>query len=293
MRGMNTFLGLALGVALMSPSSPGDGTWQHAVLPDVTLEYRLEGAGETVVFIHGGLIADGLEPLAHASEIAKKHRVLSWRRVGYAGSSPASVRDDIPMQAAQLARLLRHLEIHDAHVVGHSSGGLIALQLALDHPELTRSLVLLEAALPLPGAANPGIARAAQAYVRGDRAEAIDTFMRAVAGADWQQHVERSLPRAMDLALSAAPTFFEQELPAVRGWQFGEAEARRVRVPVLAVLGGASPNVSPLWQQRQGFLASQLPRVETFVLPGATHWMALEDPQTLARRLAEFFGRHP
>ena len=262
-----------------------------AVLPDVSLEYQLGGEGDPVVFIHGGLIAEGLDPLANEPDIAAHHRVLTWHRVGYAESGPASGRADIRSQAAQLAQLMRHLKLRNAHVVGHSSGGLIALQLALDHPELTRSLALLEPAIPVPGAANPGIARALQFHASGDRAAAVDAFMRAVAGADWRRHVEHSLPQGIDQAMANAPTLFEHELPAVRGWQFGRAEARRIRMPVLAVLGGASHEVSPIWQRRQDFLAANLPQVEAFVLPGTRHWMALQDPQKLASRLADFFNR--
>jgi pimeloyl-ACP methyl ester carboxylesterase len=265
--------------------------WQRAVIGDVTLEYRLRGLGDDVVFVHGGLIADGLAPLAAAPPIAARHRVLTWHRVGYAGSSLAAGHADITAQAAQLAGLMRHLGIGRAHIVGHSSGGSIALQLALQNPALVRSLVLLEAVVPVPGAANPGIANAIQLHAGGDDAAAIDAFMRAVAGADWRLQVERKLPLAMDQALADAAAFFEQELPAVRAWPFGVAEAQRIRVPVLAVLGGASGEVSPIWNQRNEFLLANLGQVEPYILPGAKHWLALEDPHGLARQLAAFFKR--
>jgi pimeloyl-ACP methyl ester carboxylesterase len=45
-------------------------------------------------------------------------------------------RVSIVQQAAHLRALLRHLDIARAHLVGHSSGGNIALQLALDAPTL-------------------------------------------------------------------------------------------------------------------------------------------------------------
>ncbi len=94
-------------------------------------------------------------------------------------------------------------------------------------------------------------------------------------------------------ALADAPAFFEQELPAVRAWQFGEIEARRVRVPVLAVIGGNSGKVSANWPTRQAFLMKYLPDVEAYVLDGSSHMLALEDPHTLAARIMQFFARHP
>src|SRR5687768_7062754 len=116
-------------------------SWEAARIQGITLEYWVAGSGDAVVFIHGGLFADGLDPLARAVATKARHRVLNWHRVGYACSSQAADKTDIGSQAAQLVQLMRLQGMPRAHVVGHSSGGLIALQLALDHPELIRSLV--------------------------------------------------------------------------------------------------------------------------------------------------------
>ena len=134
--------------------------------------------------------------------------------------------------------------VERAHLVGHSSGGNIALQLALDAPGTVGSLALLEPALlPVPSRAAWGQAVAVPAmerYRAGDPAGAIDLWMRGVAGPGYRQVMEDALPGALERAVADADTFFGQELPAVQQWPFGEADAARVTQPVLAVLGGAS-----------------------------------------------------
>ncbi len=267
--------------------------WERVQLPEVTLEYRVTGTGDAVVFIHGGLFADGLEPLARSRVLQARHRVLEWHRVGYGRSGPAAGHADIASQSAQLVQLMQRIGMSRAHVVGHSSGGLVALQLALDHPERVASLVLLEPALPVPGVSSPGIAQALQAYERGDRVSAIDIFMRSVAGDSWRKDVQREIPHPFRDALPDAPAFFEQELPAVRAWQIAESEARGISAPALAVMGGRSPQVSANWPKRHEFLLAHLPDVEAYVLPGARHMLALQRGSTLAERLCEFFARHP
>jgi pimeloyl-ACP methyl ester carboxylesterase len=114
-----------------------------------------------------------------------------------------------------------------------------------------------------------------------------------VAGPGWRQVLDDALPGAFDRAVADAGTFFDQELPAVMAWPFGPAEAARVTQPVLAVLGGDSNLVSPVWGERQALLEAWLGDVEPFVLEGTTHLLHLQRPRAMAETLAGFFARHP
>jgi hypothetical protein len=62
---------------------------------------------------------------------------------------------------------------------------------------------------------------------------------------------------------------------------------------VLAVIGGLSPAVSPIWSARQKLVLSWLPQSEGFVLPETTHLLHLQDPRGMAQALTSFFARHP
>jgi pimeloyl-ACP methyl ester carboxylesterase len=259
----------------------------------VTLEYQLRGTGEPVVLVHAGVFAAWFDPLSAEPALRDAHRVLVYHRIGYAGSDEAAGRASIAAQAQQLAALMRHLDLRSAHVVGHSSGALIAMQLALDSPAMVKSLVLLEPALPVAGQSTPGIAAAVALYRSGSRDAAIDTFMRAVAGDDYRVSVERALPRAFDQAIADAGAFFDHELPAVRAWHFDRADAQRLQVPVLLVLGARSDEVSPIWRQRHDLLLDWIPGAVGYVLPGSTHLLPLQNPRPLAERLALFFATSP
>jgi len=203
-------------------------------------------------------------------------------------------------QAAHLRALMRHLRIAQAHLVGHSSGANIALQLALDAPEMVRSIAVLEPALPIPAAASErllstraGMAPVLEHYRAGNKAAAVDGFLRIVAGPAYREALDRVLPGAFDQAVASADTFFGQELPAVQRWSFGRDEASRITRPVLAVIGAKSKHVSPIWPARQELLLAWLPKAEPFVLPGAAHLLYVENPRGMAGALADFFGRHP
>jgi hypothetical protein len=62
----------------------------------------------------------------------------------------------------------------------------------------------------------------------GDKAGAIDTFMRGVCGAGYREVLDSRLPGAFAQAVADADAFFQQELPAVQTWSFGQQDARRI-----------------------------------------------------------------
>ena len=111
------------------------------------LEYEVSGIGDPAVLVHGAFIADVFRPLMAEPTLTTRHRVIAYHRRGYLGSSDSPEPVGVARQAADCRALLRHLGFQRAHVVGHSYGGVVALQLALDEPDVVHSLVLLEPAL--------------------------------------------------------------------------------------------------------------------------------------------------
>src|SRR5262249_38655798 len=153
----------------------------------------------------------------------------------YAGSARAAAPFGIARQAADCLALLRYLGLERAHVVGHSSAGTMALQLALDAPQAVHSLVLLEAALLdvprgalIPDAVGPSIER----YQAGAKAAATDGFLRWAVGPGYRAHLDRLIPGAFEQAAADADAWFAVELPSLQEWRFTQADAARITQPV-------------------------------------------------------------
>jgi pimeloyl-ACP methyl ester carboxylesterase len=262
---------------------------KRAALDDVELEYEIVGAGEPVVLVHHGAGTDWFAPLCAQPALTERYRLIRYHREGYAGSSQLVPPLTFHKEAAHFRALMRFLDVERAHVVGHSASACIALQIALDVPEIVHSLGLLEPALmavPSP----PEVPRALELYRAGDTDAAVDTFLLGTCGAHSGAVLERTVPGAVEQARADAATFFGHELPALRQWSFGPEEARQVTQPALAVLGAQSDS---RFHQRQAFLLEWLPNVEPFVLAGAGHLLHLQNPTGLAHGLAAFFVRHP
>jgi len=261
----------------------------------VELEFEVRGNGEPVLLIHPGIFADFFTPLLREPSLISRYRLVHYHRVGCAGSSRVAGPVNLGQQAAHGRLVLQHLGIARAHVVGHSSSGNVALQLALDAPTVVQSLAVLEPALmsvPSAAASRAFVGTALQLYRAGDRASAVDTFLRGTCGPDYRAVLDRVLPGGFDQYVTDADTFFEQEFPALQQWSFREEDAKRIIQPVLAVVGALSLERDAIWGERQQLLLDWLPNVEPFVLPGATHLLEVENPRGLAERLAGFFSRH-
>ena len=270
-------------------------TWQRASLEGVELEYRTVGAGEPVVLVHAGVFADWFEPLLKEPSLSRHYCLVTYHRVGYAGSSHVAGPVSIAQQAAHvraLMELLRNRQCTSRRTLvrrehHHAAGAGCAAESAF------AGVAGMALSLPASSPGRAGIPQAIDLYRAGDKAGAVDTFMRAVAGPGYRAVADRVLPGAFDQAVRDADTFFGQELPAIRQWIFGPTEAARIKQPVLLVMGGRSHEVSPVWQQRQDLLITWMSNAEPFVLDGATHMLHLENARGLAERLGAFFTHPP
>ncbi|WP_169804500.1 alpha/beta fold hydrolase [Sphingomonas pituitosa] len=103
------------------------------------------GSGSTVVLLHGNGVSLGDFIASDVLDrLVMTHRVIAIDRPGFGHSSRPRGRAWTPAaQAALFAKALDTLGIESAVVVGHSWGAMVALALALDHPEKVAGLVLM------------------------------------------------------------------------------------------------------------------------------------------------------
>lgn len=256
---------------------------------DVDLTYWLREGGERIVLVHASAFVSWYDPLVERlkdfSTLRYRRRLLRSEGAPY---RPLTAADD----AVSCARLMDHVGWDAAHIVGHSYGALVALQLALDRPERVRSVALLEPAARgissserVAAALRPVVA----AYRSGDTAGAVDGFLRHVCGDGYRAVLDRVIPDAYGEALGEADLFFQAEMPAVQQWSFGPDDARRIPHPVLNVLGAET---APRFMEGGELLQSWFPHAERLSVPAAGHLLMVQNPTALARGLSDFVARH-
>jgi pimeloyl-ACP methyl ester carboxylesterase len=266
------------------------GEMRPVTVNGAALEYTVSGRGDPVLLIHGSILADAFAPLVGEPALAR-YRLIRYHRRGYAGSGRAQGPVSVADQARDARALLERLGVERAHVVGHSYGAIIGLQLALDAPGAVRSLALLEpplfAAVPSGPAYAAGLDPIVQMHKEGNDAAAVDAFMARIAGQQGKPIIERALgPTAMTTAVADADTFFEVELPALRQWAFTRETAGRIRQPILSVVGA---NSAPAYKEVGALLKEWYPRAQEVVVPNAGHAHHIVNPPAVAQGLARFY----
>src|SRR5262245_13755036 len=123
-------------------SRPERAAMPYAVINKIRMHYEIVGHGDPVLLING-LSAPAAGWALQVQALAPHFRVVTFdnRGVGETDLPPEPVYTTAQM-ADDAAAVLRHLKVARAHVLGASMGGTIAMELALRHPRLVRSLTL-------------------------------------------------------------------------------------------------------------------------------------------------------
>ena len=126
----------------------GDTALLHAdefMSKDVKIHYVVQGKGEPVILVHGldSSAKMNWEMPGTVAELAKHYQVIAFDNRGHGQSDKPQAEGQYGVQMVEdVVRLMDHLNLPKAHVVGYSLGGMIALKLPTLHPERVSSAVL-------------------------------------------------------------------------------------------------------------------------------------------------------
>jgi len=274
-------------------------TWSGSVhdvrIDGGTVRYADHGAGPAIVLIHG-LGGSWQTWLQNIPALAREHRVIALDLPGFGASHALPAPAEMATHADVLATLLDRLGLTSATIVGHSMGGLVALELLAARPDLVERLVLANAGgIPLGRVRLAAIVGGFKVF---HRVFARDPIIRALST---RPRLRRFVfagfmgnPAAMagPFALEVVPLIFAPGFTAAvsaASRVAGTVEAGAITGPVLLVWG-TRDRILPLTQAQRlhGALCDLGVDARLVALDGVGHCPMFEAPDLFNEAVLRF-----
>ena len=252
----------------------------------INTEYHLYGEGEPLLLIHG-LGSSGRDWEMQIDAFSGLFQVVVYDVRGHGMSEKPPGPYSVPLFAKDCAELLRILGFNKVHVVGISMGGMIALQLAADFPDMVQDLVIINSGpdlvvrsikdlillwqrliiVKLLGMRKMGEVLSKRLFPKPGQEDLREIFVERWAEND---------PRAYNLTLKG-----------LVGWSVVE-KLSSITCPTLVV--AADQDYTPL--EVKTAMVDQIPNAQLAVIEDAHHAAPMEYPDRFNQILKDFLNSH-
>ena len=251
----------------------------YAPVNGLQMWYERHGEGRPLVLLHGNLSTIGVDFGGIIPSLAKGRQVIGVEQQAHGHTADIDRPLSIQQWADDTAALLGHLGIERADLFGYSSGSTVALQLAIEQPQLVGKLVLASASYRLDGL-HPGLMDNIQ-----------ELGPEHLAGTPFEQDYAKVAPNPGDWPkLIEKITRMDADLP-----EWTADDIRNLAAPTMLIIGD-SDIVKPehaveMFRLLGGGVIGDLaglPRSRLAVLPGTTHVTLVQRADWLASMVGEF-----
>ncbi|MBZ0300962.1 MAG: alpha/beta hydrolase [Anaerolineae bacterium] len=256
------------------------------------LYYEMAGQGETLVLGHAGFVDRRMWDDQWAA-FTPHYRVIRFDLRGYGQSDPlegpVSRRDD-------LRRLLEHLEVERAVLIGCSMSGEAVLDYTLEHPDKVTALVLVSTVptgFEMQGPPPPNLMEMIGALQQGDLDQASELQLRIWVDGSFRQPEQvdpsvRQRAAAMNRigvgngtwAKADSQPLDPPEPPALP--RLGEVD-----VPTLIIAGALD---HPEILRAADVMAAEIPDARKIILPDSAHVPNMEQPAAFNQAVLQFLA---
>jgi pimeloyl-ACP methyl ester carboxylesterase len=224
---------------------------KYVVVNGIKTYYEVRGDGPPLLLLHGG--TGGIESMDKQLAFFPAHyRVIAPERMGHGRTADVPDREFHYHQMAEdTVAFMQAIGVDAADMIGWSDGGIVGLDIALNHPERVKRLAISGANFRVDGVAPPALA-----WLRQSKAE------------EWPDWIRDEYKRLSPDGPAHWPIFFERMKKMFMSEpDYTVAQLNAIKVPVL-VMGGDNDLVRPAHLVE---LAGAIPGAELCIYPGAGH----------------------
>jgi pimeloyl-ACP methyl ester carboxylesterase len=249
------------------------------------LFYRKSGNGPPLLILHG--LFGSSDNWVSMMSMLKDHFTVIVPDERNHGRSPHSDRFDYEAMRDDALELLEAEGLKSAYVAGHSMGGKVAMEMAIQAPEAVKKLIVLDISPKSYPIRHEFILRGLKSMNLASiksRQEADDQLASYIGEQRIRQFLLKNLTRQSDgrfkwkINLSA----IEENIQNIGKAQFAE---KPVKVPSLFIGGEKSDYIT---SEDENLIRRIFPVSRIVMVPGAGHWLHAERPDTVYRLITEF-----
>ena len=240
----------------------------------------------TVVLVHGAGTDHTVWQLQSRALAHRDFNVLSLDLPGH-GRSSDPAQATIAAYADVVASLLDEVDVDEAHIVGHSMGAFIGIELAARYPKKARSLALFGVSERMP--VHPDLLAAARAndHLAFDLIASWSHTMTSHKGGHPTPGMWMTGSTARLLARSR-PGVLHNDLTACNEYGTALDRATEIVAPTLVLMGGHDLMTRP---SGAAILAGAISNVTTVIIPDAGHMVMVERPNPVINTLLTFWDQ--
>ena len=237
-----------------------------APINDVELYYEIHGNGTPLILLHGGLGHSGHWE-NQLPVLTEHYKVIAVDSRGHGRSTMTEQQISYALMTADIVALMDFLKIGKAHVLGWSDGGIIGLDLAINHPDRLIKV----------------IASGANYNPSGLRADALENEkVKAYIGKAMEDYQELSPdPTGWDAFLENIGQMWASE-PNFTAEQLGS-----IATPVLLLDGESDEGI---YTEHTIEMASLIPTAQLIFIPGTGHFGMWEKPVEINNAILGFLA---
>jgi pimeloyl-ACP methyl ester carboxylesterase len=252
---------------------------------DIDLYYEIIGQGDPIVFIHG--LGSSTRDWEYQIEyFSKRYQIVIFDIRGHGKSDKPAGPYSIHLFARDTAELIKALDIVPSHVVGISLGGMIALQLAANEPELVRSLVVVNSGSEMVVRTMKERLAVLQRFIIV-RLLGMRKMGEVLGDRLFPKQEQRELRRTFaDRWAENDPRAYREALRAIIGWSLTE-QLHRIECPTLVV--AAEDDYTPMEAKMP--LVNGIKQAELVVIENSRHGTPVDQPEEFNKVLSTFLER--
>ncbi|MFD2167086.1 alpha/beta fold hydrolase [Thalassotalea euphylliae] len=252
------------------------------------LNYQIRGEGQPVILIHG--LFGSLENLGMVAKPLSEDYMVVSVDVRNHGQSFHQLGMEYGELAADVIAVLDHLNIFQADFLGHSMGGKIAMQIALNFPDRVKRLIVADIAPVAYPAHHQRIIEGLQSLdfnTIKSRKEADEQLSAYVDEQGVRQFLLRNLKTTDDgkLAFKCHVDFIANSYPQIMK---AFDESLSFEGDVLFIKGGNSNYIT---QEHRDIIGQHFPNSSAKIISGAGHWLHAEKTIAFNKIVKDFLNK--